>query len=493
MLAEYDIYKDIRARTNGEIYMGVVGPVRTGKSTFIKRFMDLLVLPNIENVHSRERTQDELPQSAAGKTIMTTEPKFIPLEAAKVTLSDDVEFNVRMIDCVGYMVEGASGHLENNEERMVKTPWFEQDIPFTQAAEIGTKKVINDHSTIGIVITADGSFGEIPRENYISAEERTIDELKKLSKPYLVILNSLRPYSDDTIITANELQEKYNVPVLPVNCDQLKKEDVVKILENVLMEFPLSVVNFNVPKWIEMLDNDHWLKASLIDSVKDIMCSVDAIRDLKREDSLTIENEYIDKMKLDRIDLSTGCAQIDVDFNDDYYYNILSDLMGTEITGEYQFMSLLKKLGRVKEEYDKVSAALDEVKVKGYGIVTPMVGELSLQDPEIVKQGNKYGVKLKASAPTIHMIKCDIQTEVSPIVGTEKQSEDLLNYLTSEMESDPAKIWDTNLFGKSLHDLVNDGLQSKIYRMPDESREKLQETLQKIVNDANGGLVCIII
>ncbi|GKX31737.1 stage IV sporulation protein A [Vallitalea longa] len=493
MLGEYDIYKDIRARTNGEIYMGVVGPVRTGKSTFIKRFMDLLVLPNIENVHSKERTQDELPQSAAGKTIMTTEPKFIPQEAATVTLSDDVEFNVRMIDCVGYMVEGATGHLENDEERKVKTPWFNYDIPFTQAAEIGTKKVINDHSTLGIVVTADGSFGEIPRENYIEAEERTIDELKKLNKPYVVILNSLRPYSDDTTLTASELEDKYNVPVLPVNCDQLKKEDVIKILESVLLEFPLSEVNFNVPKWIEMLDNDHWLKASLIDSVKDIMCSVDAIRDLKKEDTLIVENEYITKVKLDKIDLSTGCADVDINFNDDYYYDILSDLMGTEIKGEYQFMSLIKKLGRVKEEYDKVSAALNEVKAKGYGIVTPMVDELSLQEPEIVKQGNKFGVKLKASAPTIHMIKCDIQTEVSPIVGTEKQSEELLNYLMSEFETDPTKIWDTNLFGKSLHDLVNDGLQNKIYRMPDDARDKLQETLQKIVNDANGGIVCIII
>lgn len=492
MLGEYDIYKDIRARTNGEIYMGVVGPVRTGKSTFIKRFMDLLVLPNIENVHSRERTQDELPQSAAGKTIMTTEPKFIPQEAATISLSDDVEFNVRMIDCVGYMVEGASGHLENDEERKVKTPWFDYEIPFTQAAEIGTKKVINDHSTIGIVVTADGSFGEIPRENYIQAEERTIDELKKLSKPYVVILNSLRPYSDDTILTANELEEKYNVPVLPVNCEQLK-EDIIKILENVLLEFPLSVVNFNVPKWIEMLDNDHWLKVSLVDSVKEIMGSIDAIRDLKKEDTLSIKNDYMTKVKLDRIDLSTGCGYVDIDFNNDYYYSILSDLMGTEIKGEYQFMSLIKKLGKVKEEYDKVSVALKEVKAKGYGIVTPMVDELSIQEPEIIKQGNKYGVKIKASAPTIHMIKCDIQTEVSPIVGTEKQSEELLNYLMGEFESDPSKIWDTNLFGKSLHDLVNDGLQSKIYRMPEDARGKLQETLQKIVNDANGGLVCIII
>jgi stage IV sporulation protein A len=493
MLGEYDIYKDIRARTNGEIYMGVVGPVRTGKSTFIKRFMDLLVLPNIENVHSRERTQDELPQSAAGKTIMTTEPKFIPQEAATVSLSDDVQVKVRMIDCVGYMVEGASGHLENDEERKVKTPWYDEDIPFTQAAEIGTKKVINDHSTIGIVITADGSFGEIPRENYIQAEERTIDELKNLSKPYVVILNSLRPYSDDTILTAKELEDKYNVPVLPVNCEQLKREDVIKILENVLLEFPLSVVNFNVPKWVEILDNDHWLKASLVDSVREIMNSVDAIRDLKKDDTLEIENEHIKKVKLDKIDLSTGCACVDINFCDDYYYSILSDLMGTEIKGEYQFMSLIKKLGKVKEEYDKVSEAINEVKAKGYGIVTPMVDDLALQEPEIVKQGNKFGVKLKASAPTIHMIKCDIQTEVSPIVGTEKQSEELLAYITNEFESDPTKIWDTNIFGKSLHDLVNEGLQNKIYRMPEDAREKLQHTLQKIVNDSNGGLVCIII
>lgn len=493
MLGEYDIYKDIRARTDGEIYMGVVGPVRTGKSTFIKRFMDLLVLPNIENVHSRERTQDELPQSAAGKTIMTTEPKFIPQEAASVSLSDDVQVKVRMIDCVGYMVEGASGHLENEQERKVKTPWFDEEIPFTQAAEIGTKKVINDHSTIGIVVTADGSFGEIPRENYIEAEERTIDELKNLSKPYVVILNSLRPYSDDTILTAKDLEEKYNVPVIPVNCEQLKREDVIKILENVLLEFPLSVVNFNVPKWVEILDNDHWLKASLVDSVKEIMQSVDAIRDLRKDDTLFVENEHISKVKLDKIDLSTGCACVDINFCDDYYYNILSDLMGTEIKGEYQFMSLIKKLGKIKEEYDKVSEAINEVKAKGYGIVTPMVDELALQEPEIVKQGNKFGVKLKASAPTIHMIKCDIQTEVSPIVGTEKQSEELLTYITNEFESDPTKIWDTNIFGKSLHDLVNEGLQNKIYRMPEDAREKLQHTLQKIVNDANGGLVCIII
>lgn len=493
MLGEYNIYNDIRARTNGEIYVGVVGPVRTGKSTFIKRFMDLLVLPNIENVHSRERTKDELPQSASGKTIMTTEPKFIPKETATVSLSEDLQFKVRMIDCVGYMVEGASGHLEDEVERKVKTPWFEEAIPFTQAAEIGTKKVINEHSTIGIVVTSDGSFGEIPRENYIKAEERTVNELNELGKPFVVILNTSRPYSEDTKVTATELETKYKVPVLPVNCDQLKKADVINILENVLLEFPLSEVNFNTPKWIEMLDNDHWIKDSLICSVRDIMGQVSSIRDLKQESILGIQNDYISNVKLDNIDLANGRATIDVKFNDDYYYEILSDFIGTEITGEYQFISLIKKLGKVRDEYDKIADALNDVKRKGYGIVTPVLEELALQEPEIIKQGGKYGVKLKASAPTIHMIKADIQTEVAPIVGTEKQSEELLNYLRSEYEGDPGKIWETNIFGKSLHDLVNEGLQNKIYRMPDDSQAKLQDTLQKLINDGNGGLICIII
>ncbi len=492
-MAEYDIYSDIRARTNGDIYIGVVGPVRTGKSTFIKRFMDLLVLPNIENVHSRERTKDELPQSAAGKTIMTTEPKFIPKDAAKVTILEDLEFNIRMIDCVGYMVNGASGHLENEEERKVKTPWYEDDIPFTQAAEIGTKKVINEHSTIGVVITTDGSFGEIPRENYIQAEERTINELNGLGKPYVVVLNSLRPYSDDTTQTAKAMEAKYSVPVLPVNCDQLKKEDVVTILENVLMEFPLSYINFNVPKWIEMLDDEHWIKDALITTVKDIMSNTGSIKDIKDNGFETMENDYISKVRLDKIDLSTGCADIDINFSDEYYYKVLSDYTGTDIGGEYQFISLLKKMGKVKNEYDKISAALKDVKMKGYGIVNPLLEELSLEDPEIIRQGSQYAVKIKAVGSSIHMIRANVETEVSPMVGTQEQSEEFIQYIKSEFSKEPEKIWESNMFGKSLYDLVNEGLQNKIYRMPPDAQEKLQETLQKIVNEAGGGLICIIL
>ncbi|TCT17003.1 stage IV sporulation protein A [Natranaerovirga pectinivora] len=493
MLEQYDIYSDIKARTNGDIYIGIVGPVRTGKSTFIKRFMDLLVLPNIENVHSRERTKDELPQSAAGKTIMTTEPKFIPKETATIKLSEGLEFNVRMIDCVGYMVEGAVGHKENEQERMVKTPWYENQIPFTQAAEIGTKKVINDHSTIGIVITADGSFGELERHNYLAPEERTISELKKLKKPFVVLLNSARPHSDETKLLAEELVEKYDVSVLPVNCEQLRKDDITKIMEKVLHEFPVSEIDFDVPKWIEMLPENHWIKEDLLLNVKEILSNVDLIRDVQKDSIKFPESQYIKAFRLDKIDMSEGCAKIKVEFDDEYYYKVLSDLLGTEVQGEYQFISLIKKFSIIKSEYSKVSKALEDVKFKGYGIVAPLLDEINLDSPEIIKHGSKYGVKIKATAPSIHMIRANIETEVSPIVGTEKQSEELVSYLMSEAETDPRKIWESNIFGKSLQDLVNEGLQNKIFRMPEDSQVKLQETLQKIVNDGSGGLICIII
>jgi stage IV sporulation protein A len=493
MLTEYDIYSDIKARTDGEIYIGVVGPVRTGKSTFIKRYMDLFVIPNIDNVHIKERAKDELPQSAAGKTIMTTEPKFIPQEAAKIGLGDGLEFDIRMIDCVGYMVDGATGHVENEEERKVNTPWYDYEIPFTEAAEIGTKKVINDHSTIGVVITTDGSFGEIPRENYVESEERTIEELKAIGKPFVVILNTIRPFSDDTKVFANELEDKYSVTVVPCNCEQLRKEDVEKIFQNVLYEFPVSAINFEIPKWVEVLNNDHWLKDSLINTVRDTMNEVDSIKDIQSLTFDSDDNEYIKKIKLDKINLADGSANVDVKIKDEYYYKVLSDLIGSEITGEYQLISLVKKLGNVKNEYEKIEKALYDVSMKGYGIVTPQLEQLALEEPQIVKQGNRFGVKLKASAPTIHMIKCDIQTEVSPIVGTEQQSEEFLSYLMSEYDTDPKSIWQSNIFGKSLNDLVNEGLQNKIYRMPEETQVKMQETLQKILNESNGGVVCIII
>lgn len=493
MFEEYDVYNDIKARTNGEIYIGVVGPVRTGKSTFIKRFMDLFVIPNIDNIHVKERAKDELPQSSAGKTIMTTEPKFIPQEAARITLGEDIEFDIRLIDCVGYMVDGATGHLEEEMPRMVKTPWFNHEIPFIEAAEVGTKKVINEHSTIGIVITTDGSFGEIPRDNYVKAEERTINELKKIGKPFVLILNTTRPFSDTTLDMVNELEKKYEVTTVPCNCEQLRKEDVEKIFENVLFEFPVSSLNFNVPKWIEVLDHNHWLKESLINSAKDTMKSIDTIRDVKKTSVISFKNDFVDKINLEKVSLSDGSANIDIKIKDDYYYSVLSNLIGSEVEGEYQFISLIKKLGKVKKKYEQVEKALSDVELHGYGIVSPQMEELMLEEPEIIKQGNRFGVKLKASAPTIHMIKCNIETEVSPIVGTEKQSEDFMNYIMSEFENDPKTIWDSNIFGRSLHELVNDGLQNKIYRMPVDTQYKLQETLKKIMNDGNGGLICIII
>ena len=493
MFEEYDVYNDITARTNGEIYIGVVGPVRTGKSTFIKRFMDLFVIPNIDNVHVKERAKDELPQSAAGKTIMTTEPKFIPQEAATMTIGEDVDFKIRLIDCVGYMVDGAAGHLENEEERKVKTPWFDHEIPFTQAAEIGTKKVINEHSTIGIVITTDGSFGEIPRENYLESEERTVNELKKIGKPFVLILNTVKPYSDTTKSLVEELEAKYGVTTIPCNCEQLRKEDVERIFENVLFEFPVSSLYFHVPKWFEVLDKDHWLKKSLVSTAIETMNHIHTIKDVRTAGLSSFANEYVDKVNLDKIDLASGCANIDVKINDEHYYRVMSDLIGTEVEGEYQFISLIKKLGQVKNQYEQVEKALKDVGVHGYGIVSPSLTELTLEEPEIVKQGNRFGVKLKASAPTIHMIKCDIQTEVSPIVGTEKQSEEFVKNIMSEFENDPKSIWESNIFGRSLHELVNDGLQNKIYRMPEDTRIKFQETLQKIVNESNGGLICIII
>lgn len=488
---EYDLYNDIQLRCGGEIYIGVVGPVRTGKSTFIKRFMDLMVLPNMTESYEKERVVDELPQSAGGKTITTTEPKFIPKEAAKLSFGEGIEARVRLIDCVGYMVDGATGHMEDETERMVKTPWFTEEIPFTQAAEIGTRKVINDHSTIGIVVTCDGSFGDIPKENYEAAQDRTIKELKKLKKPFIVLLNTAKPYGEDAIKLAEEIENKYGVSVMPVNCEQLKKEDIHQILENILYEFPLTMIEFYMPKWVEMLPQNHKMKVDLIDRVKEIMSKYNCIRDVKNN-PITLEGPFIKKCKMDSIDMADGCIRVWLDVDDAYYYEMLSDMVGETIDNEYHLLSVLKEMAKMKREYVKVLHAVDSVRQKGYGVVTPERSEIKLDKPEVTKHGNKFGVKIRAVSPSIHMIRANIETEISPIVGSEEQAQDLIRFISDSSQSE-AGIWETNIFGKSVEQLVNDGITSKLTMIGDESQLKLQETMQKIVNDSNGGMVCIII
>ena len=490
-----DLYKDIEGRTNGEIYIGVVGPVRTGKSTFIKRFMDLLVIPNMEDVHNRERTKDELPQSAAGKTIMTTEPKFIPKEAAKIMLSGNTEVKIRLIDCVGYMVEGATGHIENNVERMVKTPWFDYEIPFSKAAEIGTKKVINDHSTIGVVVTTDGSFGELEREMYEPAEERTINELKSLNKPFVVLLNSLRPEANETIKLAEEMENKYNVTVLAVNCNQLKKDDIGSILTAVLKEFPISQISFNMPGYIEMLSCSHYIKESIIDTAKRIMKIGKYMKDIDEVEiiALSKDSEYIEGIVVDEKDLSIGNIKINFNIGEKYYYQILSEFTGENIANEYELIRTIKDFSIKKCAFDKVSSALEQVAAKGYAVVMPSKEEITIEEPEVIRNGAKYGVKIKAEAPSIHMIKANIHTELAPIVGDETQAKDLMGFIKENGKEGIDGIFATNIFGKTIEQIVTDGIRTKIDKLSDETQTKMQETLQKITNDSRGGVICIII
>lgn len=488
----YNVYKDIKARTGGEIYIGVVGPVRTGKSTFIKRFMERMVLPEIQDEHSKNRTRDELPQSAAGKTIMTTEPKFIPKEAAQIQLEDGIQVKVRLIDCVGFMVDGASGHIENEKERLVKTPWFDNEIPFTRAAEIGTRKVINDHSTIGIVVTTDGSFGELRRDDYIKAEEMAIQELKDIGKPFIILLNSDRPYSEETGRLAREMQEGYGVTVMPVNCEQLKQEDIFQIMERVLKEFPVTEVDFFIPKWLEILPASHWLKEQVVQTAVELMSRVHHMKDVPSDWS-DGSSEVIESMRVNQMNMSDGSVSVQVALDDGYYYQTLSDFAGIPITDEYQLMQKLKDLAAMQGEYDKVLNALNQVRMKGYGVVTPIRSEIILDEPQIIKHGNKYGVKMKAEAPSINLIKAHIQTEIAPIVGSEQQAEDLIAYMKENAKRKEDGIWDTNIFGKSIEQIVEDGIQAKVNQLTEECQMKLQDALQKIINDSNGGMICIII
>lgn len=492
-MENYNIYENIAERTQGDIYIGVVGPVRTGKSTFIKRFMDLLVIPNIENTYDRERAKDELPQSATGRTIMTTEPKFVPNEAVKIVIDENVELKVRMVDCVGYLVKGALGYMENNAPRMVSTPWFEEQIPFGEAAEIGTKKVINEHSTIGLVVTTDGSITEIGREEYVEAEKRVINELKEINKPFIIVLNSTRPFDNSTVKLKEELEEKYEVPVININCAQMRIEDINMIMERILFEFPVSEIGINMPKWVEALEDDHWLRVDMINAIKETFRNVRKIREAKSITGKFDAYDFINKAYVDRINLGEGNVLIDIAVSDGLFYRILSESTGLEIEGEHRLIGLMKDLARIKKEYERIEYALHEVRVKGYGVVSPRIEELTLDEPEIIKQGGRFGVKLRASAPSIHMIRADIETEIAPLVGTEKQSEELVNYLLKEFEGEPEKIWESNIFGKSLHELVSEGLNTKLSRMPGDAQLKLQETLQRIINEGSGGLICIIL
>lgn len=487
------LYQDIANRTEGDIYVGVVGPVRTGKSTFIKRFMDLLVIPNIENSYKKERARDELPQSAAGRTIMTTEPKFVPNEAVEITIGDNLKLKTRLVDCVGYLVNNALGYMEDDVPRMVKTPWAEEEIPFEVAAEIGTKKVITEHSTIGILVTTDGTITDIPREDYIEAEERVVNELKELNKPFVIVLNTDNPYSDYTMALAQKLEEKYNVAVLPTNCANLNMDDIHQIFGRILYEFPIEQINIDFPRWVEGLEDNHPLKQELYKQIKDAFNNVTIIKQIDNSIGSIQKTDIINRTSLDEIKLGTGTVNVSIALKEELFYQVLTEISGVNVANEGDLFSIITELASTKKEYDKIAYALNEVKQKGYGIVSPSMEELILDEPEMVKQGSRFGVKLRAKAPSIHMIRADIETEVSPIVGSEKQSEELVNYLLSEFENDPKKIWESNIFGKSLHELVNEGLQNKLCRMPEDAQGKIQETLERIVNEGSGGLICIIL
>ena len=495
---DFDLYKDIQGRTKGEIYIGVVGPVRTGKSTFIKRFMDLFVLPYIEDENVRQRAMDELPQSAAGKTIMTTEPKFIPQEAATITLADQSDIRVRLIDCVGFMVEGASGHMEGDENRMVKTPWFEEEIPFVDAARVGTKKVIRDHATIGVVITTDGTIGELPRESYLEAERATIEEIREIGKPYVIVLNCARPYSEETRRLAEAMEQTYQAVVIPVNCQQMHREDVANIMNAILLEFPVTQMDFFIPKWTEMLPREHPIKASILDAALGMLAKIDKVKDVhalsgeRTKEAFYMEEKPVGAIQIAGLNLSTGTVTVRMEVDDKYYFAYISDMTGVQITGEYQMISMLRGLSAMKADYEKVKDAMYAVEQKGYGVVMPGLADIKMEDPVLIQHGGKYGVKMRAISPSIHMIKANIETEIAPIVGSEEQAKDLIEYIKAGEESGEG-LWTTNIFGKSVGELMEDGIRSKIMQMDDECQLKLQDTMQKIVNDSNGGMICIII
>ncbi|MCD8323727.1 MAG: stage IV sporulation protein A [Clostridiales bacterium] len=485
------IYQNIAARTGGDIYLGVVGPVRTGKSTFIKRFMDLMVLSRMEEGDEKSRTVDELPQAAQGKTIMTTEPKFIPREAVEVKLEENLPVRIRLIDCVGYLIDGVNGHMEDGKERMVRTPWYDYEIPFAKAAMIGTQRVIREHSTIGIVVTTDGSFTDLPRAAYLPAEERTVAELKEIGKPFVILLNTPKPYSDQTVALAEELREKYQVSVLPVNCEQMRSGDLLKILQQVLYEFPVDRLDFFLPKWVEMLPQDHPVRAAAAEEAERILYAAGQMRDIVGRE-WEPQREEITEIGTEQVDLAAGTARLRMQMRENLYYENLSELTGVPVHDEYEMISLFRSMAKQKQRYDQVGAAMDSVQTTGYGVVSPSAGDIRIEEPVLMRHGNRYGVKIRASSPSIHMIRANIETEIAPVIGSEEQAQDLIDYI-KENQDDADGLWKTKIFGKSVGELVEDGIRRKITMMDEESQMKLQDTMQKIVNDSNGGLVCIII
>lgn len=489
----FNLYRDIAERTDGDVYVGVVGPVRTGKSTFIARFMEQLVLPRLNAGPKRDRIADELPQSGSGRTIMTTQPKFVPGEAVEVMLQEQTTVRVRMVDSVGYLVKGALGTAENDEARMVHTPWFDQDIPFEQAAEIGTRKVMTDHATIGMVVTTDGSITDLPRGAYVDAEERVVGELKQLGKPFVMVLNSAQPRGAETLALRDALEDKYAVPVMLLNVKEMSVEDIQHVLESVLMEFPLREARLTTPAWLGALDNDHWLVKRVMDAVRSAGATPRRMRENDVFTEVFADSEYTQGAQLSRQYPGEGRMDFTLPLKEGLFNRVLGEECGTEIKGDAHLLSLMKELVSAKAEYDHVAQALHAVRETGYGLVTPAMAEMTLEEPEIVRQGGQFGVKLKAHAPSLHMIRVDIETEVTPVVGTEKQSEELVRYLLEEFETDPQKLWNTNFFGKSLNDMVREGLNNKLLRMPADAQQKVQETLTKIINEGDGGMICILL
>lgn len=493
VVEKFDILEDIATRTNGDIYLGVVGPVRTGKSTFIKRFMELLVLPGIEDEEVRQRAIDELPQSGAGKTVMTTEPKFIPAEAADIQVKDGLAAKIRLVDCVGYGVPGALGFQEEDIPRMVNTPWFEEAIPFQQAAEIGTEKVINDHSTIGIVITADNSITGIERSDYAEAEGRVIGELQTLGKPFLVVYNTDSPDSEQAAQECERLREQYNTCVIALDVAHMEQKDVLNILQEVLFEFPVTEINMSLPMWFDELPEGHWLQKSMDELIAASISEVRRVRDVDAMTENLSGQDNIAGVTLDEMDLGSGTANISLLMPPELFYRVLAEYAGEEIEGEHTLLRVIRDFSVGNREWQKVAEAMNEAKNQGYGVVTPHLGEMYLEEPELIKQGGRFGVRLKASAPSFHVLRANISTEITPLIGTEKQCEELVRYILSEFEEDPQKIWQTNIFGKSLNELVQEGIQGKLYKMPENAQVKLQETLQRIVNDGGSGLICIVL